>query len=312
MATKDLDFGNVIKQVYDPPTESLKVLATISIGSITVDLDAATDSVRLGDGTVLSTFTTFGPKNALDVNIAGGNLALDISHTDDSIRLGDGTTLFTGSTVGLKTGLDVNLINSSLSVTGSFLTDAELRASPVATTVSGVATEAKQDAQITSLVSIDNKLTSPLVVTATSFPLPAGAAVESKQDAQIAELVDVNANLNTANASLASIDSKLTAPLSVVATGTVNVAEPLQIAGTDNGLSGGTEYGYVYNQKQQVLASHDREEIYTYADFGTKNQRVTRVDYTSNTFPGIIARRDFNYILDSGRYRLVDSVWSIV
>ena len=100
--------------------------------------------------------------------------------------------------------------------------------------------------------------------------------------------------------------------MSVVATGTVNVAEPLQIAGTLDGSTLTTEYGYVYNQKQQVLASHDREETYTYADFGTKNQRIIRVDYTSATFPGIIVRRDFNYILDNGRYRIVDSVWSIV
>ena len=111
MATKDLDFGNVIKQVYDPPTDSLKVLATISIGSISVDLDASTDSIRLGDGVLLNTLTPVGPKNALDVYIAGGSLALTIDHTDDSIRLGDGTILFTGTTVGLKSGLDVNLRN---------------------------------------------------------------------------------------------------------------------------------------------------------------------------------------------------------
>lgn len=119
MSTKDLDFGNVIKMVYDPPTESLKVLATITIGSIAVDLDASNDSVRLGDGVVLSTFTTIGPKNALDVNIAGGNLAIVVNHTEDSIRLGDGTSFLTSTTVGPKIALDANIVSGNLNIDGS-------------------------------------------------------------------------------------------------------------------------------------------------------------------------------------------------
>lgn len=206
MATKDLDFGNVIKMVYDPPTESLKVLATITIGSITVDLDAANDSVRLGDGVLLNTLTNVGGKNAIDVNIAGGFLDITIDQADDSIRLGDGTTLFTGSTVGPKTGLDVNIIGSP----------------------------------------------------------------------------------------------------------TVILDEPLLISGTDTGTISGTEYGYVYNQRQQVLAAHDREQDITYADFGTKDQRITQIDYTSPTFPGFIVRKIINYTLVSGRYRRDSVDWQIV
>ena len=241
MATKDLDFGNVIKMVYDPPTESLKVLATITIGSITVDLDAANDSVRLGDGVLLNTLTNVGGKNAIDVNIAGGTLVFTIDQADDSIRLGDGTTLFTGTTVGLKTGLDINVINSVL-------------------------------------------------------PLPTGASTEAKQD--------------IANISLASIDSKLTSPL--VVSGAVTVDEPLQISGTEDGLSTGTEYGFVYNQRQQVLAAHYREQDITYADFGTKDQRITQIDYVSPTFPGFIVRKTITYTLVSGRYRRDSVDWQII
>lgn len=206
MATKDLDFGNVIKMVYDPPTESLKVLATITIGSITVDLDASNDSVRLGDGVLLNTLTNVGGKNAIDVNIAGGFLDITIDQADDSIRLGDGTTLFTGTTVGPKTGLDVNIIGSP----------------------------------------------------------------------------------------------------------TVILDEPLLISGTDTGTISGTEYGYVYNQRQQVLAAHDREQDITYADFGTKDQRITQIDYTSPTFPGFTVRKIINYTLVSGRYRRDSVDWQIV
>jgi hypothetical protein len=294
MATKDLDFGNVIKQVYDPPTESLKVLATISIGSISVDLDASTDSIRLGDGVLLNTLTPVGPKNALDVYIAGGSLALTIDHTDDSIRLGDGTILFTGTTVGLKSGLDVNLINTVL---------------PLA---SNAATESKQDSQITILNSIDGKLTSPISITALSLPLPTGAATEAKQDSQITELQVANSTLTSMESLLTSLDTKFINPLPVSITGSVSVAEPLIISGTEDGTPSGIERTFVNNRKLQVLASKDRTETYTYADFGTKNQRITRVDYTSATFSGSIIRRDFNYVLDGNKYKRTNSIWSIV
>lgn len=84
------------------------------------------------------------------------------------------------------------------------------------------------------------------------------------------------------------------------------------IQGSEDGTSSGTKYNFVYNVKQQILASHDRLETYTYADFGTKNQRITRIDYTSATFPAKIVRRDFNYVLDGVSYRLTTSPWSVI
>jgi len=216
VSTKDLDFGNVIKMVYDPPTESLKVLATISIGSVSVDLDAATDSVRLGDGVLLNTLTNVGGKNALDVNIAGGSLAIIIDHSDDSIRLGDGTTLFTGSTVGLKTGLDVNILNPSIEVTTDL--EAFTGASP------------------------DN----------------------------------------------------------------------VQLVGSLDGTKTGAKYGFVNNIRQQVLSAHDRAQDITYADFGTKDQRITQIDYTSPTFPAVTVRKLIAYTLTSGKYRRDSIDWQII
>lgn len=41
----------------------------------------------------------------------GGSFEVVISHTDDSIRLGDGTQLTTTTLVGSKVGLDVNVLN---------------------------------------------------------------------------------------------------------------------------------------------------------------------------------------------------------
>lgn len=43
--------------------------------------------------------------------IIGGDMEVDIVHTEDSVRLGDGTNLTTATVVGSKVGLDVNIIN---------------------------------------------------------------------------------------------------------------------------------------------------------------------------------------------------------
>ena len=88
--------------------------------------------------------------------------------------------------------------------------------------------------------------------------------------------------------------------------------DSVQIVGSEDGTKTGTKFGTVYNRRQQVLAAHDRIDTYTYADFGTKNQRITRVEYTSSTFPGTTIRRDFNYVLDGNRYRRINSPWTVV
>lgn len=84
MATGELGGDNILRQVYDPPTESLKVTGvSITIpGGIEVNIDHTEDSVRLGDGTTLHTGTTVGPKHGLDVNIIGSDSAIDVNVTD--------------------------------------------------------------------------------------------------------------------------------------------------------------------------------------------------------------------------------------
>lgn len=88
--------------------------------------------------------------------------------------------------------------------------------------------------------------------------------------------------------------------------------EPLKISGTDNGQPNGTEFTFVNNLRLQILDSHDRVADFTYADFGTKNQRVTVIDYSSATFPGSIVRRVFAYTLVGNNYRRDSETWTIV
>lgn len=109
---------------------------------------------------------------------------------------------------------------------------------------------------------------------------------------------------------LNDIKALLSAPLEVTFPD-----EPLKIAGTENGLPGGTEFTFVNNRKQQILAAKDRDQIITYADFGTKDQRVVRIDYVAPSIgagPGFTARKDLVYVLDSGKYRRTNITWSIV
>ena len=67
------------------------------------------------------------------------------------------------------------------------------------------------------------------------------------------------------------------------------------------------------NSRQLILDANDLVKTYTWANFGNKNERVTRIDYTApTTAPGLTARRDFTYTLTSGAYRLDVETWSIV
>lgn len=88
--------------------------------------------------------------------------------------------------------------------------------------------------------------------------------------------------------------------------------EPIRVSGTINGTPIGTEYTFVNNLRLQILATHDRNQDITYADFGTVNQRVTQIDYTSATFPGVTARKTLIYTLVGNKYRRDNIIWSII
>lgn len=91
--------------------------------------------------------------------------------------------------------------------------------------------------------------------------------------------------------------------------------EPLKISGTENGQPAGPEFTFVNNLRLQILAAKDRVQSITYADFGTKNQRVTQIDYTAPSIgagPGFTARKSFTYTLVGVNYRRDLITWSLV
>jgi hypothetical protein len=66
------------------------------------------------------------------------------------------------------------------------------------------------------------------------------------------------------------------------------------------------------NLRSQILAAPDRLQVIVYLDFGNKNQRVDRIDYSSLSVPGVIARKRFTYSLVGNRYRRDTIVWEIL
>ena len=82
--------------------------------------------------------------------------------------------------------------------------------------------------------------------------------------------------------------------------------EPIKISGTENGQPNGPEFAFVNNRLQQILAAKDRTGTISYADFGTKDQRITQLTYTApsiGTGAGFTAQKNFTYTLIGNRYR---------
>jgi hypothetical protein len=361
MSTK-LDGFQVIKLVYDETLNRLRVDtgATITLGGeLEVAIDQASDSIRIGDGVNLVTTTTIGPKVGLDVNIiAGGGGSVSVA-LDAFSKIPADNVLSVGSEDGTQTGTKHALVvDSSLRLrvydidANGFLTsiDSKLPASLGAQTVAnslavniasdqivpisiasvplpiGAATEAKQDAQITILNSIDAGIPTSLgqqlsansmpVVLASdqsaidvevtgSLPLPLDAATETT-------LANLNSKFNTLGQKTSANSSPVVLASDQPAISVNLNNEPIKISGTEDGTPSGTEYLFVNNIRQQILVAHDRDQAITYADFGTKNQRVTQIDYTSATFPGIIARKTLTYTLVGNNYRRDNITWTIL
>jgi hypothetical protein len=137
--------------------------------------------------------------------------------------------------------------------------------------------------------------------------------LNSLQDSVSVPGVATQAEQVLSNTFLASIETELQNLNSKKISGFPTLdPDSIQLVGSIDGTETGTKFGLVYNLRQQILAAHDREQEITYADFGTKNQRVTQIDYTSPTFPGVIARKELAYTLVGNRYRRDEITWSIV
>jgi len=84
-------------------------------------------------------------------------------------------------------------------------------------------------------------------------------------------------------------------------------------SGTSDGTPTGTSYVFVNNVFKQILDAEDRVEQYTYADSGTRNERVTAIEYSSSiVYPGTIARKTISYTLAGNSYIVTNITRSLV
>lgn len=103
-----------------------------------------------------------------------------------------------------------------------------------------------------------------------------------------------------------SLDAPTTAILSNLATEASLVAQTAVISSIDLKLEAD-------NVRQKILKATDRDQELTYADFGTKDQRIVQIDYTSVLAAGAtIARKTITYTPIGNLYRRDSIQWSII
>jgi len=229
-----------------------------------------------------------------EATIVNADIDVQLDALTDSIAIGDAVS-------GTKAKVDVagNLAVKDAAVLAELQAQTVIMNGPQ-TLPTGAATAARQDVGNASLSSLDGKLPAPIlgrvpVDTGLSQPL---TDVQLRATAVDVSVVNPITGFAT-EATLTSIDTKLD-DLSVLNVGTID------------GTPTGTQFVYVNNLRQQILAAHDRDQTITYADFGTKDQRIVQVDYASSTVSALTARKTITYTLVSGRYRRDSINWSIV
>lgn len=276
-----IDILEIQRQVYEEePTVALRSHSVDWLGRPYDKTNPV--PVQLSDGSI-----NIGTVNAeLEVQLSHRDNVPNSGDVADSVRIGD--------------GIETLAINPDGSINANI--DGAVIALPP-----GAATEAKQDVGNSSLSSIDTKIPAQI---AGRMPVDTGlsqALTDTQLRASPISVTTTNpitgfateATQLAGNVNIASIDTKLN-NLSVLPSGTID------------GTLLGTKYYNVNNLRQQILATHDRDQTITYVDFGTKNQRITQIDYASPTFPAVTARKTVTYVLDGNRYKRTNITWTIV
>lgn len=252
---------------------------TATIGDVEVDLDGVGPN---GD-TVAIVDNVTGNKQKVEADGSiNANVEVDAADGDNVMIVGTEDGNFGGTQHPAKIGSDRNLRVKD--------EDANTKLQDISDKIDDLQTELEQKTEPANAQNIR-----ALSSGTDSVSVP-GVATEAKQDA--------------ANTILGNIDSKLSGPVNIEDLDASK--DDVAIAGTENGTATGTVRHFVNNRRQQILAAHDRVQAIVYADFGTKDERVTSITYTSPTFPGILAVKTITYTLVGNRYRRDNITWSIV
>lgn len=139
----------------------------------------------------------------------------------------------------------------------------------------------------------------------TSTGIKRGARVDSELDLRVG--ISDGANKATVDGlgQLSVADAASHAFLSAIV-GFLNTNPSKLAIGTEDGTLTGVQRVFVNNRVQQILAAKDRNGTISYADFGTKDQRITQITYTAPSIGvgvGFTAQKNFTYTLIGNRYR---------
>ena len=99
------------------------------------------------------------------------------------------------------------------------------------------------------------------------------------------------------------LDVNIINGISVDLDGTTSTPDSILLVGSENGTTTGNKFIFTNNLKQQILNAKDLIESLTWADFGTPQERITQVVYTSATYPAHSATKVLSYTLVGSQYR---------
>lgn len=334
-----LDANQVLQQSFDQTNDRLRVDASVTatIGDVTIN--ATESDIAIADR-VSGYLLKVNADGSIDTNVI-----INASSGDNIFSVGseDGTITGVSHVIRVDSDLDLRVsisngankagVNASgeVSVVDS---GSQTALNSILTTLLGTVevNDVNSQAILTSIEagtpdSLGQKTmanSQPVVIASdqssipvsiASFPLPAGAATEAKQDSQITILNSIDSGIPNSlgqqlmSASMPVVISSDQTPIPVAATLT---GEPILISGTEDGTPTGIERTFLNNLKLLILDTQDRISNYTYADFGTKNQRITEITYTSTIFPSTTIKRTFAYTLVGTNYRRDSETWSVI
>jgi len=274
-APSRLDAGQVLQGAFDEATGRIRTdaEATVVNADIEVDIQAQTSSVAIGDSATGVTAEVTADQEL--------RVVTDANTSSMEVFQIDPTDLQT---------------NAHLQVAGADVSGSN----PVPTQVIGninIGNFPADPATGTNQVNTNNLLTT----------------LNSEVSSIDGKLPDLGQNVAAQSISVVLASDQVEIPVEVQLDAfTKPTVDNTMVVGSIDGTKTGAKYGFVYNLRQQILDSHNRVASYTYADFGTKDERVTQINYTSSTFPGVTVQRVFSYTLVSNKYRRDSETWSIV
>ena len=301
----NLDADQVLRQSFDETNDRLRVDASVTAVVAGVTLDAATSDIAIGDR-LTGNLVKVNADGSIDANVvvsaSGG----------DNIAISDGT-----HTLDINSDGSINVKATDLDIRNlTFATD-KVDVSGSNVNVAATDLDIRNLSALQDNVAISNGTTS-LAINLDGSVNVAGVATETTLSSVETSVQSIDAKLPTLGPNVAANSISVTlatneAPLPINLDAFTNVdPDNVQLVGSINGTKTGTKYGIVNNLRLQILDSHDRLAAFSYADFGTKNQRITQINYTSGTFPGTTVQRQFSYSLVGTNYRRDNETWAIV